>query len=84
MPILSHVLVSKELRDASAPLKRYSHVERPFPRKYIDLIGAMRESDNIYIHCFVVMDVLTRYLVKKPLRSRIAAKIAKIFFNCVI
>ena len=75
LPILSYVHVSKELGDASAPLKRYSDVERPFQCKHIDVIGAMGESDNRYIHCFVDIDVLTRYLVKKLLKGEIRLNI---------
>ena len=74
----------KRLEDAPAPLRRYPDVERPFQRIHMDLIGPMGKSDNGYMYCLVVIDVLTRYLVAEPLKSKTAVEVARVFFNSVI
>ena len=50
----------------------------------MDIVGPMGKSDNGFQYCLVVIDVLTRYLVAEPLKTKSASEVARIFFNSVI
>ena len=74
----------KRLGDAPAPLQRYPDIEMPFERVHIDLIGPMGHSERNYKYCMVVIDVLTRFLIAEPLKTKEATEVARIFVDRVI
>ena len=74
----------KRKGDAPAPLRRYPDVERPFQRIHMDIIGPLGKSERGYMYCLVIIDVLTRYLVAEPLRTKTATEVARVFFASVI
>ena len=74
----------KRTGDAPAPLRRYPDVHMPFERVNMDIIGPMGNSENGFKYCLVMIDVLTRYLICEPLKTKSAQEVAKVFFNSVI
>ena len=63
--------------DAPAPLRRYPDVGMPFERVHVDLIGPMGNSIEGNNYCLVLVDVLTRYLVAEPLKTKEATEVAR-------
>ena len=74
----------KRMGDAPAPLRRYPDVYMPFERVHMDIIGPMGKSDNGFKYCFVMIDVLTRYLICEPLKTKSALEVAQVFFDSII
>ena len=74
----------KRMGDAPAPLQRYPDVAMPFERVHLDLVGPMGESDNNFKYLFVMIDVLTRFVIAEPLKSKNANEVARVFVNKVI
>ena len=74
----------KRLGDAPAPLRRYPDVEMPFERVHLDIIGPMGNSERGFKYVLVAIDVLTRYLIAEPLRTKEAKEVAKVFFEAVV
>ena len=74
----------KRLGDAPAPLRRYPDVQMPFERVHLDLIGPMGESEKGFRYVLVVIDVMTRFCIAEPLRSKEAIEVATVFFNSVV
>ena len=77
-------LCYKRMGDAPAPLRRYPDVYMPFERVNMDIIGPMGNSENGFKYCLVIIDVLTRYLICEPLKTKSALEVAQVFFNSVI
>lgn len=67
-----------------APLRHYPDVTVPFERIHMDLVGPMGVSDNGYKYVLTIIDVLTRYLITVPLRSKEAREVAKALYVNVI
>ena len=70
----------KRLGYAPAPLRSYPDVDMPFERVYMDLIGPIGNSEKKYKYCLVLIDVLTRYLIAEPIKTKTAIEVAKVFF----
>ena len=67
-----------------APLRHYPDVSAPFQRIHVDLVGPMGTSDNGFKYLMTVVDVLTRYLIVVPLRSKEAREVARGLYEHVI
>ena len=74
----------KRLENAPAPLKSYPDVHMPFERVYMDLIGPIGNSEKGYKYCLVLIDVLTRYLIAEPIKTKTAIEVAKVYFESVV
>ena len=53
----------------------------PFELVHIDLIGLIGNSKKGY-KCLVLIDVLTRYLIAEPIKTKTAIEAAKVYFEC--
>ena len=49
----------------------------------MDLIGLVGYSEKGYKYCLVLIDVLSRYLIVEPIKTKTAIKVAKVFFESV-
>ena len=74
----------KRLGDASAPLRSYPDVNMPFERVHMNLIGPIGNSEKGYKYCLVLIDMLTRYLIAEPIKTKTAIEVAKVFFESVV
>lgn len=67
-----------------APLRHYPDVTAPFERIHVDLVGPLGVSDDGYRYLMTVIDVLTRYLIAVPLRSKEAQEVVRALCKEVI
>ena len=74
----------KEAGDAPSPLYRYPPVGYPYQRLHMDLIGPLNTSIRGYKFILTAIDVLTRYLVAIPLKSKSASEVANRFTSELI
>lgn len=56
-------------------------MDHPFERVHMDLVGPLTPSDAGHKNVLTVVDVLTRFLVAVPLRSKAAAEVAAAFYS---
>lgn len=74
----------KRMGDAPAPLRSYPDVEMPFQRIHMDIVGPVANSDNNYKYCLSIIDVITRFIVLEPLKTKSATEVARVFVDQVI
>ena len=74
----------KRLGDAPAPLRSYPDVHMPFERVHMDLIGPIGNLEKGCKYCLVMIDVLTRYLIAEPIKTKTAIEVPKVFFESVV
>lgn len=67
-----------------APLMRYPEVGQPFDRVHMDIVGPLSVSDEGYRYVLTVIDVLSRFLVATPLRTKAAKEVAAAFYKNVV
>ena len=74
----------KRVNNPSAPLRQYPDVSAPFQRVHMDIVGPLGTSTNGYKYILTVIDVMTRFLITAPLRTKEAGEVAEAFFIRVV
>ena len=74
----------KRKKGLPAPLRSYSDVNMQFEHVHMNLIGLIGNSEKGYKYCLVLIDVLTRYLIAEPIKTKTTIEVAKIFFESVV
>ena len=68
-------------RRAPAPLQSYPKVGSPFERVHMDLVGPLSVSHDGNKYVLTVIDVMSRFLITVPLKTKEARKVAVAFYE---
>ncbi|XP_042891620.1 uncharacterized protein K02A2.6-like [Penaeus japonicus] len=74
----------KPMRDVPAPLQRFPDVREKFERVHLDLVGLLPISNEGSKYVLTVIDVLTRFLIAVPIKSKEAKEVAQAFITHVV
>ena len=80
-PVCLKFRVKKKL---PAPLQRYPEVSAPLERIHIDLVGPLTVTEEGYKYIFTAIDVMSRFAITAPIRSKEASEVAKAFHDHVL
>ena len=55
-----------------------------YERVHVDLIGPIGNSERGYKYCLVLIDVMRRYLIAEPIKTKAAIDVVRVFFESVV
>ena len=67
-----------------APVYSYPEIGSPFERVHMDLVGPLSIDEEGHKYIMTVIDVMTRYLITVPLKTKEAKEVARCFYEKVI